>query len=247
MLLTLTGGLVDGRGVLALAVLAAACHGANHGGSRTLRALAHVSVWTLTAGLFLHLVPGFNNPLMLDRVVLGAGAMPYTQYLNLDKGIGGLLLLGLYVPGRLRHDQGRQHVAGFLWRFVVVVAVVIALSLALGYVRWDPKLPPWFPLWAAIMLGLTAMPEEAAFRGVVHAWFAERWGDRLAIVAGGLAFGLAHLAGGPMYVVVASVAGIGYGWIFASTRSIVAAILAHAGLNTIHLLFFTYPALLPVR
>jgi membrane protease YdiL (CAAX protease family) len=38
-------------------------------------------------------------------------------------------------------------------------------------------------------------------------------------------------------------AGIGYGWIYASTRSLVGAVAAHAGLNTMHLLFFTYPAL----
>jgi len=247
---TLTGGLVDGRGVLALAVFAAACHGARRAASRPMRTLAHVLVLALTAGFFLHLVPGFNNPLVLDHVVLGPGAMPYTQYLNIDKGIAGLLLLGLYVPERLREDQGRRHVVGFLWRFVVVVAVVIALALAIGYVRWDPKLPSWWPTWLGIMLVLTALPEEAAFRGVVHSWLAERRGDPrsgFAIVAGGLAFGLAHIGGGPMYALVSAVAGIGYGWIFASTRSIGAAILAHAGLNTIHLIFFTYPALLPVR
>ena len=61
-------------------------------------------------------------------------------------------------------------------------------------------------------------------------------------------FGVAHLAGGAVYVALAAVAGIGYGWIYASTRSIAAAILAHAGLNTVHFLLFSYPALaLPVR
>ena len=53
--------------------------------------------------------------------------------------------------------------------------------------------------------------------------------------------GLAHAAGGWLYVLVASLAGIGYGWIYASTRSIAWAIVAHAGLNAIHFLVFTYP------
>ena len=44
-------------------------------------------------------------------------------------------------------------------------------------------------------------------------------------------------------MLVATLAGIGYGWIYAETRSIGSAILAHAGLNTLHLLLFTYPAL----
>jgi membrane protease YdiL (CAAX protease family) len=42
--------------------------------------------------------------------------------------------------------------------------------------------------------------------------------------------------------VLASAAGIGYGWIYLSTRSLAAATLAHAGLNTIHLLLVSYPA-----
>jgi membrane protease YdiL (CAAX protease family) len=59
----------------------------------------------------------------------------------------------------------------------------------------------------------------------------------------GSAFGLAHLSGGLVYVVLAAAAGIGYGWIYARTRSIGAAIAAHAGLNTVHFALFTYPAL----
>ena len=46
-----------------------------------------------------------------------------------------------------------------------------------------------------------------------------------------------------MYVGLAAAAGVGYGWIYSSTRSIAAATLAHAGLNTVHFLFFSYPAL----
>jgi membrane protease YdiL (CAAX protease family) len=43
--------------------------------------------------------------------------------------------------------------------------------------------------------------------------------------------------------VLATIAGIGYGWIYASTGSIAAAIATHAGLNTLHFLLFSYPAL----
>jgi len=42
-------------------------------------------------------------------------------------------------------------------------------------------------------------------------------------------------------VALATVAGIGYGWIDASTRSIVGAIAAHTGVNAVHYFFFTYP------
>jgi membrane protease YdiL (CAAX protease family) len=178
--------------------------------------------------------------------VLSPDAVPYTQYLNVDKGLAGLLLLGVYVPERVERDRGPRPLAGFVTRFVIVIAVVITIALITGYARWDPKLPSWWPAWLAIMIVLTALPAEAAFRGVVHARLAELRGDphsMLAIVVGGLAFGIAHMAGGPLYVLVASVAGIGYGWIFASTGSIAAVILGHRGVNRVHLLLFTYPSL----
>jgi len=98
------------------------------------------------------------------------------------------------------------------------------------------------------MVFLTALPEEAVFRGVAQRWLAEslgpapRAGIVAAVIAGAL-FGIAHLAGGPASVWLAAVAGFGYGWIYASTGSLAAAIAAHAGLNTLHFLLFTYPSL----
>ena len=56
-------------------------------------------------------------------------------------------------------------------------------------------------------------------------------------------FGSAHVGGGWTYVGLAAIAGIGYGWIYAATGAIGASILAHTGLNLLHLLFFSYPAL----
>jgi membrane protease YdiL (CAAX protease family) len=244
--LAVVEGFVNGVGLAIVLVLAAAAAYAHRGSHSILRSLAHAYVFAVTTGLFLHVLPGFANPVVIDHVVLSPGAVPYTQYLNVDKGLAGLLLLGLYVPERVAHDRGPRPLAPFLARFLLVVSAAIVVALATGYLRWDPKLPSWWPMWLGIMLVLTALPEEAAFRGVVHSWLAERRGDPrsvLAIVVGGLLFGVAHLAGGPVYVIVSAVAGIGYGWIYASTGSIAAAILAHTGLNTIHLLLFTYPSL----
>jgi membrane protease YdiL (CAAX protease family) len=134
------------------------------------------------------------------------------------------------------------------WMFALLLLVVLSLTLALGYARWEPKLPAWWPQWIWSMVFLTALPEEAIFRGVAQHWLADRLGGTrraglgAAVVMGGV-FGVAHVAGGWGYVVLATAAGIGYGWIYASTGSIAASIAAHAGLNTMHFLLFTYPAL----
>jgi membrane protease YdiL (CAAX protease family) len=210
----------------------------------------------MCAGLMLHVLPGFNNPQVLSGVVLSPGGAPYTKYLNVDKLIAGLFLLTTYVRRTARSErferpersERSERLRGFTWRFAVVVGVVTVLSLAFGFVRWDPKLPYWFPLWAAALMVFTVMPEEALFRGVVQTSVA-RWlgstrrAELTAMVIAGTLFGVAHLAGGALYVLLATVAGVGYGWIFLRTRSIAAAIAAHTGVNMVHFLFFTYPAL----
>jgi membrane protease YdiL (CAAX protease family) len=244
----LDGGLIDVRALVVLLCFAVACAAAKRAGGGAIAIAMHAVVFAACAALFLHRVPGVDNPRLVADVVLGPGSMPYSKYLNFDKGIAGLFLLGLYAPDQPAGDEGCRHVLGFLCRFTIVAAVVMCLSLALGYVRWDPKLPSWWPLWTWSMVFLTALPEEALFRGVVLPFIARRLGgtDRAAtaaVVIAGMLFGAAHLAGGPLAVALASVAGIGYGWIYVSTRSIGAAIAVHTGVNAIHFVFFSYPAL----
>jgi hypothetical protein len=137
------GRLVDLRGLLALALLGAACMAARRagGGGAAASTVIHIAMVATCAALLLHLAPGFDNPRILSNVMLGAGSQPYTKYLNFDKGVAGLFLLGIYAPYLTAHDRGLAHSAGFLWRFALVTTGVLALTLAVGYVRWDPKLP----------------------------------------------------------------------------------------------------------
>ena len=67
------------------------------------------------------------------------------------------------------------------------------------------------------------------------------WARFLSVAAG--LFGLVHAGGGPTYVVLATLAGVGYGWVFLRTGRIEASILTHFALNAVHFLGFTYPAL----
>ena len=248
-------GLVNLTGALVLLAFGGLCVAARRVPGRIFPVLAHVLVLSTCAALFLHIVPGFDNPRLISNALTGSDAQPYTKYLNFDKGMAGLILLGLYAPRRAHRGMPAP---AFLWRFVVLIGVVTIVTLATGYVRWDPKLPEWWLSWLWSMVFLTALPEEALFRGCVQTWIAERLaatrggrtasGARLSvmpasIIIAGLLFGLAHAGGGPAYVVLATVAGIGYGWVYSVNGSIGAAILAHAGLNTVHLLLFTYPAL----
>jgi membrane protease YdiL (CAAX protease family) len=202
----------------------------------TARFAAHALLLLACGALFLHAVPGYENPQVDGR------------YLNFDKALAGLILLRVYARDVVTHDEGLRHIGGLLWRFALMVGVLIVLALVSGYVGWDPKAPPGWPIWLASMVFLTAMPEEALFRAVlqtrIQRWLAPRPSATTgAILIAGLLFGVAHVAGGPVYVGLSTVAGIFYGWIFASTRSFSASVAAHTGLNAVHYFFFTYPAL----
>ena len=65
-------------------------------------------------------------------------------------------------------------------------------------------------------------------------------GTAIALSITAVLFGLAHLPGGIDYVMLATVAGIGYGWSYYRTGHIEAAILTHFTLNALHFLLFTY-------
>ena len=240
--------LVDLRGLLALLALAATCVFAKRARPGPMTVVAHTLMLLLCAALLLHVVPGFTNPRVLDAILLSPDAEPYTKYLNFDKGVVGLFVLGLYAPDRTASDPATDHLPALIWRFALLAVVVLLLALALGVLRWDPKFPAWSPAWIWSMVFLTALPEETMFRGVAQEWLArplrtEARFRLLAPIIVGVLFGVAHFAGGPAYVVLASVAGAGYGWIYASTGSIAAAIAAHASLNTLHFLLFSYPSL----
>lgn len=213
-----------------------------------LKTLAAVAILALSAGLMLHLLPGFRNPRVLDAVRFTPDAMPYSLYLNLDKTVAGILLIG-FGHSRIRRisDWGGMLRRALPWAAGLLVLIML-LSLAAGYVRFAPKWPAATALWLWVNLCFTCLAEEALFRGFIQgglqrAWERRPWGQVGALGIAAVLFGLAHAAGGPTYVALATVAGVGYGWVYQRTGRIEASILTHFALNTVHFLLFTYPAI----
>lgn len=247
LLLAQIGDLVGTSGLVALFVLVTACrltHEAPHG---ALKGFAIAVLLATSAGILAHVIPGFDNPRVLDGVRSSPDAAPYTKYLNVDKGLLGLFLLGL-VSHRRAVRPTAVPVRELAWRFLLMSLVVMAATVAMSVARWEPKLPAWWPLWLWSMVFLTALPEEAVFRhliqGGLQAWLGpSSRSTAIAVVASGLVFGLAHAAGGASYVVLATLAGMAYAWVYAVSGSVTMSIAAHTALNALHLLLFTYPAL----
>ena len=50
-------------------------------------------------------------------------------------------------------------------RVLVLIVVLMVCALLIGQVRFDPKWPEFFPVWAWSNLLFTCAAEEALFRG----------------------------------------------------------------------------------
>jgi membrane protease YdiL (CAAX protease family) len=197
-------------------------------------------VWiALLLALALHALPGFDNPLLWQGKA-SADSAPYRLFWSYDKGLAGLmLLLGLSTSPLPDRQLG--------WPAALVGALALLLTLGIaavsGIIGFSLKWPAWLLPWLLANCFLVSLVEEAFFRGGIQRSLELRTEPFAALLAASLLFGLAHLAGGWAWVGLATLAGIGYGLLYAARRQLWLAVLAHLGFNTLHLLLFSYPKL----
>ena len=243
-------GIVQPLGIAALLLLfALAAWTARSQGTRWY-GLAWVLLLALSAALALHQVPGFQNPVAISGVRFSDDAVPFTQFLNFDKGSVGQVLLAWLAPRLRRGDPLGQHARTTACAWSLTTAIVLALAVVGGVVRPDFKWPPQTALFLVTNLFLTCVAEQAMFRTLVQdplrgAGLANALTRRAAVAMAlsALLFGLAHAGGGAWMAGLAGLAGLGHAIVYEKTRRIEAAILVHFGLNAMHFLAFTYPAL----
>lgn len=243
----LVGGVLDPVAIAALVVLGGAAYACVHAPRGWLRGVYGAVAGLLALALAMHKLPGFRNPLLLDRVLLSEGAAPFTLYANFDKGAVGLVLLALLCRRVTSWTELRALLRRTAPVLVLTVAATLGLGLTLGVVGIDAKLPRHALLFITVNLLFTVVAEEAFFRGFLQARLAGAlarfsWGPWLAVAVSALLFGAAHLGGGVRYGILAAIAGLGYAWAYQRTQRIEAAILVHIALNAVHFIGFTYPA-----
>ncbi|MFO7648602.1 CPBP family intramembrane glutamic endopeptidase [Halomonas campaniensis] len=204
---------------------------------------ARIAVWLVaSAGLVLHAWPGYDGLALAEALVWKEGSLPTGFYFNHDKVLVAWALLG-WVPlfGRSLTPRGQLPPWALPLAVAGGVGLLMALAAALGLIDWRPGLPAGFWIFAVANLLNTCVAEELLFRGMLQRWLMARWGVALALVAASALFGIAHLAGGGAFVLVAFGAGLLYGLVYLWTGRLVWAVLVHWGLNLTHLLLFTYP------
>jgi len=214
--------------------------------SRIGRYLGHGLFTVLALALAMHWLPGFLNGRAIGPERFTDDAVPFSMYLNLDKPLIGfwLLLACPWIVGRRSLRLGLY--AGAL---ALTLSTLAALGGAiwLGIVSWAPKWPDQAWLWLLNNLLLVTLVEEALFRGYIQGGLSRRlqhlpYGQNLALLCAALLFGLVHLGAGWQWMLLASIAGVGYGLAY-RFGGLGAAVATHFGLSLLHFGLFTYPML----
>ncbi len=135
-----------------------------------------------------------------------------------------------------------------LWVLAGTLTLIIPLGLLTGYLQ--PGLPSQSTItlvyWLAYNLIYSCVLEESFFRGLLQTFMIQRFSRWFStttaplagiLVAAGL-FGLAHFGGGLTYVLLVTLAGIGYGLAYEMTGRLHYAVLVHFAVNTTHHLVF---------
>jgi len=105
--------------------------------------------------------------------------------------------------------------------------VGLPIGLLTGFLEWNPRPDAVRLAVAPIAIYLaTGVPEEFLFRGLIQNTL-ERAIGRAALPIASIIFGLAHLPD-VRYVLLATLAGVAYGWVYLATRRITASAVTHA-------------------
>jgi hypothetical protein len=162
------------------------------------------------------------------------------------------LLLALYLF-LIRHPIDR---IGFSFRissqdlkFALIglmgfIIVGLPIGLGIGFISFNPDLPTLVDLIFGIIGGylLTALMEEVLFRGIIQNLLTKRMSKNLiALAISSAIFGLAHLNNVtpryPIpnwgYVLMASMAGLAYGWVWQKSGKVTVSAITHMLVNLI--------------
>ncbi len=209
-----------------------------------LRATLAWAVAIVSLALAVHAVPGFNNYQVFDQVHISSNAQPFNMFANIDKAFAGVVLLMLAITVKLPPENKPKETGLALIPIFTLSVLVVAYLTGLDI---DVKLPQATVAFIVSNLIFSVIAEEAFFRGIIqnsliHALKDKiRYSNPLAIVLASLLFGIAHIGGGWHYVILATFAGLVYGYAYHKTGRISIAILTHLSVNVGHFLLLEYP------
>ena len=187
----------------------------------------------------------FSLPLFLWPYPSGRLAYVFTVLLCLNVALAAFVLIRK-VPG-IGYNIGWGRHWGFyvVASFIVFAAIAIPLGEAMRFIRFAPQWQAWrsLPFLSIAILFFTAWPEEFLFRGLLQNMLSRSSKSDLAgWWTASVLFGFSHITnlGFPnwRYVILASIAGMFYGWTWRKSNSIFASAIVHALVDTTWHFFF---------
>jgi membrane protease YdiL (CAAX protease family) len=135
-----------------------------------------------------------------------------------------------------------------LGSFLVFACIAIPLGMAMRFITFAPQWNRWGTYVGSFLaiLIFTAWPEEFLFRGLLQNFLARVSKSEVAgWWTASVLFGFSHITnlGFPnwRYVILATIAGLFYGWTWRKTGSIFASALVHGAVDAVwHFLFRTF-------
>jgi len=202
-----------------------------------------VVVAILTAGFLFHRVPGFSNLLVIDYKQISPLSQPYTMYFNFDSVMAALILYATSGLQQSKKQITSRNLMLTLQYLILAIGVASAAAYWKGCIQYDLKMPDFLGIWILNQFFFVCASEEVIFRGWLQGTLKKHMPYYLAILAASIVFGLRHYNAGMSQMLLASLAGVFYGYTYHRTNNLLCAMLIHFGVNCVHLIFFTYPAL----
>ena len=125
---------------------------------------------------------------------------------------------------------------------MVTCGILIGVALLVNYIKFDFTFPSFLWIWVLNMM-LVCFGEEVFFRGVLQNYVMSLLpkNSNLAVFLTSIIFGFAHYPAGLSMVLLASIAGLFYGFLYKGTHQLWCPIVLHFILNFVHFIFFSYP------
>ncbi len=200
---------------------------------KTLSLALFAMIIAITGAIKLKLLPGYNRLQLTTNFWIG-----------LEAPLTGLLPLALFIPVATKRRDWKKVLYGTGVGIVGILLLSLLASFS-GVVTWKPSLIPFIGVRLVVNLLLTAIPEEAFFRGFIQERLYKLVGKTGALILTSLLFTAAHIYWSPDLATLGFVflASLLYGFVYIVSKKIESAIITHFLLNVFHMLFFSYHAI----
>jgi membrane protease YdiL (CAAX protease family) len=177
----------------------------------------------------------------------GRLAYVFTVLLCVNVALATFLLIRRLPSVGYSIGWGQRWWAYIAGSFLLFGAIAIPLGTAMHFIQFAPHWAAWksLPGLTLAILCFTAWPEEFLFRGLLQNMLARSTKSDLAgWWTASIVFGFSHITNMRFpnwrYVILASIAGLFYGWTWRKTGSIFASAIVHAFVDALwHFLFRT--------